>query len=147
MYKRILVAMDGSPHAEKALQHALQLARETSAELRLLHVVDMTWMLVGSEFAIDTTQVDEIRQQVGKRILDKAQETARKVGVETETRLVKTDTPAQHIADVVATEAANWPADLVVVGTHGYRGFRHLLLGSVAEGVARMCTAPVLFVR
>lgn len=147
MYKHILAAMDGSPHAERALQHALQLVRETSAEMRLLHVVDMTWMLVGSEFAIDTTQVDEVRRQVGERILAKAQAMARKVGVEADTRLVKTDTPAQHIADVVAAEAAAWPADLVVVGTHGYRGFRHLLLGSVAEGVARMCTAPVLFIR
>ena len=64
-----------------------------------------------------------------------------------QTRLVKTDTPAQHIADTVAQEAADWPADLLVVGTHGYRGFRHLMLGSVAEGVARLCTSPVLFVR
>jgi nucleotide-binding universal stress UspA family protein len=147
MYKHILVAMDGSPHAEKALQHALQLARETSAELRILHVVDMTWMLVGSEFAIDTTQVDAVRQEVGERILAKARETARVTGVDAQVRLVKTDTPAQHIADTIATEAADWPADLVVVGTHGYRGFRHLLLGSVAEGVARICTTPVLFIR
>lgn len=147
MYKHILVAMDGSPHAEKALQHALQLAKKTSAKLRILHVADMTWMLVGSEFAIDTTQVDVIRQQVGERILAKAQATAKAAGMEAETRLVKTDTPAQHIADVVAAEAADWPADMVVVGTHGYRGFRHLMLGSVAEGVARMCTVPVLFIR
>lgn len=147
MYKHILVAMDGSPHAERALEHALQLARETSARLRILHVADMTWMLVGSEFAIDTTQADAVRQRVGERILAGAKATAEAAGVDAEIRLVKTDTPAQHIADAVAAEAASWPADLVVVGTHGYRGFRHLLLGSVAEGVARMCTAPVLFIR
>lgn len=147
MYKHILVAMDGSPHGERALQHALELAGVTSARLRILHVVDMTWMLVGSEFAIDTTQVDEVRQQVGERILAKAQAMAKEAGVDAELRLVKTESPAQHIADTVAAEAAAWPADLVVVGTHGYRGFRHLLLGSVAEGVARICTSPVLFIR
>lgn len=147
MYKHILVAMDGSPHGEKALRHGMQLAKETGAALRILHVVDMTWMLVGSEFAIDTTQVDEARRQVGQRILDKSLAMAGDAGVAAETRLVQTDTPAQHIADAVAAEAAAWPADLVVVGTHGYRGFRHLLLGSVAEGVARICATPVLFVR
>jgi nucleotide-binding universal stress UspA family protein len=129
------------------LQHALQLAREASAELRILHVVDMTWMLVGSEFAIDTTQIDAARRQAGERILAKAREMAKDAGVDAQVRLVQTDTPAQHIADTVAQEAADWPADLVVVGTHGYRGFRHLMLGSVAEGVARLCPVPVLFVR
>ena len=101
MYKHILVALDGSPHSEKALQHALQLAKETSAELRILHVVDMTWMLVGTEFAIDTTQVDAARQQVGERILAKAKTTADAAGVNAQTLLVKTDTPAPHIADTV----------------------------------------------
>lgn len=147
MYKHILVAMDGSPHAEKALQHALQLARESTAELRILYVVDMTWMLVGTEFAIDTTQVDEARRQLGERILAQAKDAAKAAGVAAQTRLVTTDTPAQNTAEAVAQEAADWPADLVVVGTHGYRGFRHLMLGSVAEGVARQCTVPVLFVR
>ena len=147
MYKHILVAIDGSPHAEKALDHALQLAKECAAELRILHVVDMTWMLVGSEFAIDTTQIDAARRQAGERILAKAREVAKQAGVDAQVRLVQTDTPAQHIADTVASEASEWPADLVVVGTHGYRGFRHLLLGSVADGVARLCTTPVLFIR
>jgi nucleotide-binding universal stress UspA family protein len=147
MYKHIMVAMDGSPHSEKALQHALGLAKAFAAELRILHVADMAWMLVGSEFAIDTTQMDEARRQAGERILAQARDVAKEAGVDAQMRLVQTDTPTQHIADTIAAEAADWPADLVVVGTHGYRGFRHLLLGSVAERVARMCTAPVLFIR
>lgn len=61
MYKHILVAMDGSPHGEKALKQGVLLAKQTGAALRILHVVDMTWMLVGSEFAIDTTPVLFVR--------------------------------------------------------------------------------------
>ncbi len=44
-------------------------------------------------------------------------------------------------------EAIRWQADLIVIGTHGRRGFRHLLLGSVAEGVIRMAAQPVLLIR
>lgn len=147
MYKRILVAVDGSSHSEKALRHALDLGKECQAELTVLHVQDLTWMLVGSEFAIDTTQVNEARRQVGEGILEQARHLAKAAGVDIRTRMVQTDTPSQHVADVIADEAAAWPADLVVVGTHGHRGLRHLLLGSVAEGVARICSTPVLFVR
>ncbi len=147
MYKRILVAVDGSSHSEKALRHALDLGQECQAELTVLHVQDLTWMLLGSEFAIDTTQVNEARRQVGEGILEQARHLAKAAGVDIRTRMVQTDTPSQHVADVIADEAAAWPADLVVVGTHGHRGLRHLLLGSVAEGVARICSTPVLFVR
>ena len=147
MYKHILVAIDGSPNAKKALDHALHLAKTLGASLRMLHVVDLTWMLVGTEFAIDTTQIDIARREAGERILASARKAAEAAGVKAEARLVQTESPAQHIADIIAEEADNWPADLVVVGTHGHRGFRRLLLGSVAEGVARIAATPVLFVR
>jgi nucleotide-binding universal stress UspA family protein len=48
---------------------------------------------------------------------------------------------------VLAEHAKGWPADLVVIGTHGRRGFHRLLLGSVAEGFVRVATMPVLLVR
>ncbi|HNQ05370.1 MAG TPA: universal stress protein [Thiobacillaceae bacterium] len=147
MYKRILVAVDGSPHADVALRHAVELARDCQAELTVLHVQDTTWMLAGSEFALDTTQINEARRQVGEGILDRARQLAQTAGVQARLQLVQTDTPARSVADVIAGEAAAWPADLVVVGTHGHRGLRHLLLGSVAEGVARISAMPVLFVR
>lgn len=48
---------------------------------------------------------------------------------------------------MIAAEADAWPADLIVIGTHGRRGLSHLLLGSIAEGVARVATKPVLLIR
>jgi nucleotide-binding universal stress UspA family protein len=53
----------------------------------------------------------------------------------------------RNAADLIAAEADAWPADLIVVGTHGRRGVRRLLLGSVAEGVVRTATKPVLLIR
>lgn len=52
-----------------------------------------------------------------------------------------------QVSDVIEEEAELWNADLIIVGTHGRRGFRRLLLGSVAESLARISTKPVLLVR
>ena len=54
---------------------------------------------------------------------------------------------AKHVYDVIEEEAAQWPADLIVIGTHGRRGIRRLLLGSVAEGLTRISSKPILLVR
>jgi hypothetical protein len=62
-------------------------------------------------------------------------------------RLVTVVEPGGRVYDSIEQEAARWPADLVVIGTHGRRGFRRLLLGSVAEGFIRITTKPVLLVR
>jgi nucleotide-binding universal stress UspA family protein len=52
-----------------------------------------------------------------------------------------------QVAEVILNEARKWRADLVVMGTHGRRGFSHMLLGSTAEGVVRSSAKPVLLVR
>jgi nucleotide-binding universal stress UspA family protein len=54
---------------------------------------------------------------------------------------------AEHIYDVIENEATAWAADVVVIGTHGRRGIRRLLLGSVAEGLIRISSKPVLLIR
>jgi nucleotide-binding universal stress UspA family protein len=57
------------------------------------------------------------------------------------------ETLGPRIHDAIEEEAVRWPADLIVIGTHGRRGFRRLLLGSVAEGLIRVSTKPVLLIR
>jgi nucleotide-binding universal stress UspA family protein len=54
---------------------------------------------------------------------------------------------AKHVYDVIEEEVTRWPADVVVIGTHGRRGIRRLLLGSVAEGLTRISSKPILLVR
>jgi len=146
MYARLLVAIDGSPHAERALQHAAELAKELSAALRIIHVLDMGWLALGPELAIDLDTLMQARRTAGEKLLASAQKRVRTAGLEAEIKLVETATPTQHIAAAIADETTAWPADLVVVGTHGFRGVEGLLLGSVAEGVARRASVPVLLV-
>jgi nucleotide-binding universal stress UspA family protein len=146
VYTRILVAVDESPHAGHAVTHAAGLAKCLSAALRIVHVVDMGWLPLGPELAVDIEAIAKARRTAGEKILAAAREAARTAGVETETRLLETATPTQRIAAAIADAAAGWPADVVVLGTHGRRGVERVLLGSVAEGVARLSAMPVLLI-
>jgi nucleotide-binding universal stress UspA family protein len=146
MYKRILVAIDGSANAANALEHAAALASGLSASLRLIHVVDMGLMPYGPEIGLDIDALLEARYAAAEKVLADARDSVQAPGVAVETKLVDTALPTVHVATTIAEAAASWPADLVVLGTHGRRGVERWLLGSVAEGVARRSTVPVLLV-
>ena len=146
MYSKILVAVDGSDTSRHALQQAIELTRNLSAKLRIVNVVDMGWLPIGSEIAIDTGPVYAARRDAGGKIIAAARETAQKAGIEAEAALIETEMPTQHVAEAIAREASRWPADLVVLGTHGRRGFQRLMLGSVAEQMARLSAGLLLLV-
>ena len=145
MYNHILVAIDGSTTSSLALQHACDLARNQKAILRLVYVVDEVNINLDTPQAL--TAFLEAARQAGRKILEQTLAEARNAGVEADTRLLEVDTFQHRIADQVLKEARVWPADLIVLGTHGRRGLTHLLLGSVAESIVRLSPLPVLLVR
>ena len=142
MYKRILVAVDGSATSTKALTAALQMARESGGRVHILHAVDELAYLSGYEYS---AQILTLVREEGAKLLARALDTARSAGVEADTKLV--DVPGQRLGETVASEARTWEADLIVLGTHGRRGFSRALLGSGAEQIIRMAPAPVLVIR
>ncbi len=146
MYRRILVAIDGSSGATHALQHAVGLAKGLSASLRIIHVVDIGLLSYGPELGVDVDALLAARQAAAEKVLAAARDSVQAPEFEVETRLLDTATPVQHVAAAIAEAAAGWPADLLVLGTHGRRGVERWLLGSVAEGVARRSKVPVLLV-
>lgn len=141
MYKRILVPVDGSGTSQAALRHAVALAKEEGAHLRLVYVVEsvQAWATEGQ------VDLESVLRESGRAVLADAETAARKGGVVPETATV--DAGMQRIARCIADDAAGWNADLIVMGTHGRRGIDHLILGSVAEGVVRIAHCPVLLVR
>jgi nucleotide-binding universal stress UspA family protein len=148
MYTRILVAIDDSKMAESALRAALDLARGHAVEIRVVHAVESPYAYPESWYAEVQTDLEALRRiwrQAGLRVLDRADALAREAGVSVQTALLDLD--GQRVSRVIVDDAARWQADLVVVGTHGRRGIEHLLLGSVAEAVARLAPASVLLVR
>lgn len=145
MYQRILVPIDGSETSERALQEAIRLAHP-AARLLLLHVVEEIYTLgtEGYDF-VDYDALQQATREMGERMLAQAAEKVRQAGKEPETALL--DTSGTRIATVIETEAKRWKADLIVIGTHGRSGLSRILLGSVAEGVVRIASVPVLLIR
>jgi nucleotide-binding universal stress UspA family protein len=146
MYQRILAAVDGSSTSDRALQEALRLTKDQQATLHIVHVVDMVPLIWDVEF-MDIETIQRALRQAGRTIIDRARETAKSAGIEADAQLAEIGAPGQHVAGRIVEAAKTWPADLLVIGTHGRRGLDHLLLGSIAEGVARLAPMPVLFVR
>lgn len=146
MYQRILVAMDGSGTSDKALGEAIKLAQVHRATLRLVHVVDTAVMDVDDGGLVSLHEVLEALRHGGESLLGKAAARVREAGVEVETVMLETQAIGR-VATQIVEAAQDWPADLIVLGTHGRRGIVHLLLGSVAEDVVRMAVTPVLLIR
>ena len=146
MYQRILVAVDGSSTSDRALQEAIRLAKDQHAALHIVHVVDMVPLIWDMEYT-DSEAIQRALRQAGRTIIDRARETAQSAGIEAEAQLAEIGTPGQRVAGKIVEAATAWPADVLVIGTHGRRVLDHLLLGSIAEGVARLAPMPVLLVR
>ncbi len=146
MFKRILVAVDGSDMSEQALQEAIKLAKEHAAQLRIVHAVDTVTFDLNIEFS-SISEISDSMIKSGREILGKAEAVAHAAGIPVETKLIEQDTLGKRIPELIAADAETWPADLIVICTHGRSGLSHLFLGSVAERLVRVATKPVLLIR
>lgn len=145
MYKRILAPIDGSNTSNLALDEAIRLAHNQNAELRLVHVLDEAMLDGDIEGFMNIATLRDALHQAGENILKKGHERAAQNGITPETAMLETF--GARIASVIVEEAKRCQADLIVVGTHGRRGFDRFFMGSVAEGVARIAPMPILLVR
>lgn len=145
MYRHILVPLDGSAAAERGLREAMRLAAEQKGKLRLLHVIDNLPMLMDMAAASSFEATMREVRAYGEALLAKSRKTATEAGVEAEA--VLREVMQGRVADVVVEEAGKSGCDLIVMGTHGRRGFSRLALGSDADLVARASPVPVLLVR
>jgi nucleotide-binding universal stress UspA family protein len=145
VYQQILCPIDGSPTSQRGLQEAINLAKNQGAKLRLVHIVDAHFAAMDMYGSVNLGEVIDILRQSGTRILDDASAAASKIGLNVEALLL--DSLVGRIGEVIVRQAQEWPADLIVMGTHGRRGASLLFMGSDAETVVRTSTVPVLLVR
>lgn len=144
MYHRILVAIDGSNTSRNALDAALNLARSEHAELQPVFVIDDA-PLYYSVPGYDPSIITRAQTEEGERIIAAAAEAMRARGVAGAPRIVTTSS-LEGIAERIVHAAQEFNADLLVLGTHGRRGMRRLMLGSVAEQTLRLAQLPVLLI-
>lgn len=145
MYQRILSPIDGSETSLRALGIALRTARESGAELVPLYVVDVP-LLAYDAPGIDPSIARNAFLEAGERLKADSLAAMQRENVRGTPRVVEIDVPGSDIAQRILEEASAIQADLVVMGTHGRRGFRRLMLGSVAERFLRIARCPVLLV-
>ena len=144
-YRRILVAVDGSPTSTKGLREAIRLAKDSRAQLFLLHVVNEFYAFANLDGAAPGVDLVPALREGGRRILAKAKAVADKEGIRAKTLM--RETLGGPAAETIVRDARKQRADLIVLGTHGRRGLRRLVLGSDAEAVVRTSPVPVLLVR
>ena len=145
MYQRILLAVDGSSTSKSALEEGIKFAKDQDAKLRLVHVLDFAPIGWAAEGYVDLSALQDAIRRNGQQILDHAAKLAEKSGVTVEMELL--ESYGKRISTIIIEATKKWSADLIVIGTHGWRGFDHLLLGSVAEAVMRTAPVPVLLIR
>jgi nucleotide-binding universal stress UspA family protein len=142
MYKKILIATDGSDHSEEAEKHGLTLAKQLGASVTALYVVEATHpsRTIVSPPSLKMGEHLEEMEKKGKEIVEEVAQKGEEMGVDVDPVVVD-----GHPANQIIKYSANF--DLVVMGTLGISGFSHLLMGSVAEKVVRHAPVPVLVVR
>lgn len=146
MYEKILVPVDGSSGGNNAVEHAASLATLCKSKVRVLHVLDV--LAYANGFETSAIYVNDVRPAMlasGRRILADAQRALLDRAIEAQGELEQCD--GRRVAQVIVDHAKKWGADVVVMGTHGRRGFNRLMMGSDAELVARLAPIPVLLVK
>lgn len=133
MFKKIMVAIDGSETSREALKEARNIANSYHGTLRIVYAV---------------ADSDDADQQAGLEMLEHAKSTVVN-GIEVETRVLraKAEYGLNGIAEAVADAANEWGADLLAVGTAHRRGLERLVIGSVAEQMVGKVNASILLVR
>lgn len=144
MYAKILVPIDGSETSTLGLAEAIKVAKNQNGMLRLIHVVN-EFIMTSPEAGFAAGQVIDALREGGRTILKDAEAKVRTAGVEVDT-ICEEAIGAQAGAHIVQ-QAKAWRVDLIVMGTHGRRGIRRMVMGSDAEYVVRHTPVPVLLVR
>ncbi len=140
-FKKILVAVDESATAAHAADAGIDLARQLGAEVAFVTVVDPAMMRVANDSGISEAKWQAAAQHEAKSLLNVF--ASRAAATHPALEFPEFGKPAAKIVET----AKAWPADLIVIGTHGGNVVSNILLGSVAQGVLRHAPCPVMIIR
>lgn len=141
LYKKILIATDGSEYTKRAVDYAVDLAKNTEAKLYAIYVVD-TAAFASIPMDAAWESMYELLKQEGDEATKYVSDVAQREGLEVDRLTVE-----GHPAEEIIKHAEKNSVDLIVMGTLGKSGLDRFLLGSVAEKVVRTSSIPVLVVR
>jgi len=142
----LLVPMDFSVHSKKALQYAIHLARSLGAKLHLLHCYGIDML---QAFPYDPPYLTNLPPDFDERVREAAENKLEKFRAEAEAQGVAAEIHLSRSfpSDAILQTAEELDADMIVMGTRGLTGLKHVLLGSVAERAIRIAPCPVVTVK
>jgi len=143
-FRTILVPHDFSPYSDAAVALARQLVELSEARLHLIHAVDVPRLHAVTPAGVIALSLPSV---LAEGALLEAEDALRRVADAARRGAVAVHVLEGTPTDVICAVAAQLPADLIVMGTHGRTGLAHVLLGSVAERTLRRAPCPVLTVR
>jgi len=141
MYKKILIATDGSKNSERAVQHGIKLAKPLNAEVIGTYIIDISAFLTLPETVV-WDNVKDLLHKEGEKAAEFIKKEAEKEGVRVKT-IVKEGSPSKDIVEIAEKENA----DVIIVGTAGRTGLDRFLLGSISEKVVRTAKCPVIVIK
>ncbi|MBN9287995.1 MAG: hypothetical protein BGO43_00615 [Gammaproteobacteria bacterium 39-13] len=148
-YKNIMVAIDDSATSKAVLKETIKFYHQLpNCKLRIIHVSDENLIHLENKPTKLSMELQKLIKKEAINLLKSVQSKFEKAQVKNfETKIVKMSASNQKIAENIINEAKSWPADLIIIGTHGRRGVHRFLLGSIAESVVRISPVPVLLIR
>ena len=142
---RVLLAIDDSKFSQAAVRTIVAQVRTKGSEVRVMHVVEPIAAYISAmtpELVPSVAEVEEERKKQATKLVQRASQKLRNAGFRT-SEVVSAGDPKVRIID----HAAEWRADLVVVGSHGWKGLNRFLMGSMSEAVARHAGCSLQIVR
>jgi nucleotide-binding universal stress UspA family protein len=150
MFKRIMAAIDGSPHADRAIDHAADLANKYGAELILLHVMASPGSAHVPPELHEVLRIAHVRaskidilRRVAEDLLQRAEMRARQHEANNVRTLIG---EGDHVADAIVSNAKDEGVDLIVMGRRGLGSVASILLGSVSQKVSHSCECALMTV-
>lgn len=142
MFHKILVATGGSPWSNQAVAYAIEMAKDYTLQLVILHVVAETPPYFVAEASTPPESLLAKSEAEGQRILAEAATLATEAGIAFSTELVWGRVP-----EVVCRIAVEQACDLIIVGSRALRGFKRLMIGSISNAIASKAPCPILIVK
>ena len=140
---RILVPVDFSTHSSEAVRFAADMSRRYEASLELVHVFHVTTYALPEGYVVPSNeQLEHVMKELESQLA-----AAKQAAAEAGARSAQTTLIQGGVTTEILRFAKERECDLIVMGTHGRTGMKHLLMGSVAEQIVRVASCPVLTLR
>lgn len=143
VFKKMLIAVDGSPCSENAAQKGIELAVALQIPVALFSVIDRSQAIIPTDLEVKPIQTGTFLQEQARKNIRHIMEKYIPKSMEGHVHEILTEgLPREEIL----RKLKDWEAEVLVVGTHGRKGLAHLLLGSTAEYLVRHAKIPVLVI-